>query len=66
MERALVKKELPITVHQYEEEQNRKGILHIGRTAGLSSGQLLIDAPRLLNNKSWCVQLPKNKLLNHR
>lgn len=55
--------ETAITVYGPDEFDDHVKI-HIGSVQGLSNGQLSIDAPHLLNNKTWCVQLPRTRALN--
>lgn len=55
--------EIGISLYGPEENENSISIF-IGPVAGLSHGQLIIDAPRLLNHKTWCIQLPRRRILN--
>lgn len=57
------KREIAHTFEDLTENEDQVKIT-INPVEGLSRGQLLIDAPELLNEKAWCIQLPRNRALN--
>lgn len=57
------KKEIALTFEEHIDDEDQVKIT-INPVMGLSRGQLMIDAPELLNEKAWCIQLPRNRALN--
>lgn len=59
----LRKREIGIALHGPEEFEDHVQV-HIHSVKGLCHGQIIIDAPSLLNKKTWCLQLPRTSSLN--
>lgn len=62
----LRKTEIAISVYGPDEFDDHVKV-HIGSVQGHRHGQISIesmDASHLLNNKTWCVQLPRSRALN--
>lgn len=57
------KKEIAISLRGYDDFEQFIRV-QICPADGLSHGQLMIDSPHFLNNKIWCVQLPRARGLN--